>query len=84
MDSLPIHGLGLLNHQSGEPDPAARQSRGGTRSRMEDGVNSTDYQAVVKAYTNKKGELSYELLNKTLIKAARSNPYVADLVAQKV
>jgi hypothetical protein len=47
-------------------------------------VNSTDYQAVVKAYTNKKGELSYELLNKTLIKAARSNPYVADLVAQKV
>ena len=45
-------------------------------------VNSADYQAIVKAYTNKKGEISYELLNKALIQAARSNPYVAELVAR--
>ena len=46
-------------------------------------VNSADYAAIVKAYTNKKGELSYELLNKALIQAARSNPYVAEMVARK-
>jgi hypothetical protein len=34
----------------------------------------------VKAYTNKKGELSYELLNKALIQAARSNPFVDTMV----
>jgi len=45
-------------------------------------VSSADYQAIVKAYTNKKGEISYELLNKALIQAARSNPYVAELVAR--
>ena len=46
-------------------------------------VKSADYAAIVKAYTNKKGEISYELLNKTLIQAARSNPYVAEMVARK-
>ena len=45
-------------------------------------MNSAEYQAIVKAYTNKKGEISYELLNKALIQAARSNPYVAELVAR--
>lgn len=45
-------------------------------------VNSGDYAAIVKAYTNKKGELSYELLNKALIQAARSNPFVATMVAE--
>jgi hypothetical protein len=44
-------------------------------------VNSADYAAIVKAYTSKKGELSYELLNKALIQAARSNPFVAKMVA---
>jgi hypothetical protein len=47
-------------------------------------VKGADYQAIVKAYTNKKGELSYNQLNKALIQAARSNPYVADLAARKV
>ena len=123
-------GLALLNHQSGQPDPAANtpadlypleafqealeltsglpySSRGPVRSPaavpgtpaavealaspelVEEPssadlatVNSADYQAIVKAYTNKKGEISYELLNKALIQAARSNPYVAELVAR--
>jgi hypothetical protein len=44
-------------------------------------VNGADYQAIVKAYTNRKGELSYDLLNKALIQAAHSNPYVADLIS---
>jgi len=127
-------GLALLNHQSGEPDPAANvpadlypieafrealeltsglpySSRGPVRSpaavavadagstgvaaqstilEAEEApeaevatVMGADYQAIVKAYTNKKGEISYDLLNKALIQAARSNPYVADLVARK-
>jgi hypothetical protein len=127
-------GLALLNHQSGQPDPAANtpaalfypleafqealeltsglpySSRGPVRSpaavpgapaaAVVDApaaspelaeepssadlatVNSADYQAIVKAYTNKKGEISYELLNKALIQAARSNPYVSELVAR--
>jgi hypothetical protein len=121
-------GLALLNHQSGQPDPAANtpaalypleafqealeltsglpySSRGPVRSPAvvpgtpaaeaaspelaEEAsgadlatVNSADYQAIVKAYTNKKGEISYELLNKALIQAARSNPYVSELVAR--
>lgn len=124
-------GLALLNHQSGQPDPAANtpadlypleafqealeltsglpySSRGPVRSPAAvpgapavavsepsaapelaeepssvdlATVNSADYQAIVKAYTNKKGEISYELLNKALIQAARSNPYVSELVA---
>lgn len=43
-------------------------------------VNSADYAAIVKAYTNRKGELSYELLNKALIQAARANAFVTTLV----
>jgi hypothetical protein len=43
-------------------------------------VNSADYAAIVKAYTIRKGELSYELLNKALIQAARSNAFVTTLV----
>ena len=46
-------------------------------------VNSADYAAIVKACTNKKGELSCELLNKSLIQAARSNPYVTEMVARR-
>ena len=125
-------GLALLNHQSGQPDPAANtpadlypleafqealeltsglpySSRGPVRSPAAvpgapapaaveapaapelaeepssadlATVNSADYQALVKAYTNKKGDISYELLNKALIQAARSTPYVSELVAR--
>jgi hypothetical protein len=42
-------------------------------------VCSADYAAIVKAYTNRKGELSYELLNKALIQAAHGNPFVAEM-----
>ncbi len=42
-------------------------------------VCSADYGAIVKAYTNRKGELSYELLNKALIKAAHGNPFLAEM-----
>jgi hypothetical protein len=37
----------------------------------------------VTAYTNRKGELSYDLLNKSLIQAARSNPFVAEMTARQ-
>jgi hypothetical protein len=45
-------------------------------------VASPDYAAIVKAYTNRKGELSYEQLNKSLIQAAHSNPFVATMISQ--
>jgi hypothetical protein len=46
-------------------------------------VDSAEYEAIVKAYTNKKGELSYELLNKDFIQFAKSSKIVADMVANR-
>ncbi|WP_035985686.1 hypothetical protein [Leptolyngbya sp. KIOST-1] len=44
-------------------------------------VDSAEYAAVVAAYTNKKGELSYDLINKDFIQFARSSKIVGDMVA---
>lgn len=46
-------------------------------------VDSAEYEAIVKAYTNKKGELSYDLLNKDFIQFAKSSKIVADMVANR-
>jgi len=64
---------GALEPVDGEPAPAAEDLAT---------VSSSDYAAVVKAYTNRKGELSYELLNKALIQASHSNPFVAEMRAR--
>ncbi len=47
-------------------------------------VDSIEYQAIVQVYTNKKGELSYDLLNKDFIQFAKSSKIVADMVANQV
>jgi hypothetical protein len=44
-------------------------------------VDSAEYEAIVKAYTNKKGDLSYELLNKDFIQFAKSSNFIADMVS---
>jgi hypothetical protein len=44
-------------------------------------VCSDEYSAIVNAYTNKKGELSYELLNKDFIQFAKSSNHVATMVS---
>lgn len=46
-------------------------------------VDSAEYEAIVKAYTNKKGELTYQLLNKDFIQFAKSSKIVADMVASR-
>lgn len=46
-------------------------------------VSSAEYEAIVKAYTNRKGELSYALINKDFIQFAKSSKLVADLVANR-
>ena len=46
-------------------------------------VDSAEYAAVVEAYTNKKGELSYDLINKDFIEFARSSKVVGELVANR-
>ena len=61
--------------EPGAEEPAAAEADLAT-------VSSADYAAVVKAYTNRKGELSYDLLNKALIQAAHGNPYVAEMKAR--
>lgn len=66
---------------SGEATPDADQL-GSSAPEAVATVGSADYAAIVKAYTNRKGELSYELLNKTLIQAAHANPFVATMISQ--
>jgi len=46
-------------------------------------IDSAEYEAVVAAYTNRKGELSYDLINKEYIQFAKSSKVVADMVANK-
>jgi hypothetical protein len=46
-------------------------------------VDSSEYAAIVKAYTNKKGELSYQLLNRDFIKFAKRSKLVGQMVADK-
>ncbi|MBE9203304.1 hypothetical protein IQ218_07390 [Synechocystis salina LEGE 06099] len=46
-------------------------------------VCSQEYEAIVAAYTNKKGELSYDLLNKDFIQFANSSKIVSNMVAEK-
>jgi hypothetical protein len=46
-------------------------------------VDSAEYAAVVKTYTNRKGELSYELLNKDFIQFAKSSKVISDLVSNQ-
>lgn len=45
-------------------------------------IDSAEYAAVVEAYTNRKGELSYDLINKDCIQFAKSSKVVADMVAE--
>ncbi|MDP3536126.1 MAG: hypothetical protein Q8S08_12140 [Halomonas sp.] len=44
-------------------------------------VDSAEYEAIVKTYTNRKGELSYDLINKDFIQLAKSSKTVTDMVA---
>lgn len=46
-------------------------------------VCSDEYAAIVEAYTDKKGNLSYALLNKDFIQFAKANRHVAKLVAER-
>jgi hypothetical protein len=46
-------------------------------------VDSDEYEAIVKAYTNRKGELSYDLLNKDFIQFAKSSKFISDMVANR-
>jgi hypothetical protein len=46
-------------------------------------VDSAEYEAIVKAYTNRKGELSYQLLNKDFIQFAKSSKIISDMVANR-
>ncbi|HIK15813.1 MAG TPA: hypothetical protein IGS53_11090 [Leptolyngbyaceae cyanobacterium M33_DOE_097] len=47
-------------------------------------VDSAEYRAIVDAYTNKKGDLSYDLLNKDFIQFAKSSKIVSDMVNNQV
>jgi hypothetical protein len=46
-------------------------------------VCSDDYKAIVDAYTDRRGTLSYALLNKDFIQFAKSNRHVARLVGER-
>jgi hypothetical protein len=46
-------------------------------------VCSDDYKAIVEAYTDRRGTLSYALLNKDFIQFAKSNRHVARMVGER-
>lgn len=46
-------------------------------------VDSAEYEAIVAAYTSRKGELSYDLLNKDFIQFAKSSKVVGNMVAER-
>lgn len=46
-------------------------------------LDDKDYKKIVKAYTDKKGKLSYELLNKDLIQFAHRSKTVKELIADR-
>lgn len=77
---MPYSRRGRVKLQAGAPEPMVDEPAPTAEDLAT--VSSADYAAVVKAYTNRKGELSYELLNKALIQAAHSNPYVAEMKAR--
>ncbi|MBZ5488164.1 hypothetical protein HW452_11580 [Halomonas aquamarina] len=63
---------------SGEKEDASAQEE--TEEELAT-VDSAEYEAIVKAYTNRKGELSYELLNKDFIQFAKGSKVISDMVA---
>jgi len=77
---MPYSRRGRVKLQATEAEPLAEEAAAGEDDLAT--VSSADYAAVVKAYTNRKGELSYDLLNKALIQAAHGNPYVAEMKAR--
>lgn len=79
---MPYARRGRLKLHADSPDTTVISDEPAASSDDMTTVSSLDYAAVVKAYTNRKGELSYELLNKALIQAAHSNPYVAEMKAR--
>lgn len=46
-------------------------------------INSDEYQKIVETYTNKKGALSYDLLNKDMIRFAHNSSKVREMIAEK-
>jgi len=84
---LPYSSRGAV-HRSFPPAPSPTAGGGETTLLTEEPaaedlatVNSADYAAIVTHFTNKKGELSYDLLNKALIQAAHANAHVAQMIA---
>lgn len=62
----------------GQPDPDGQDDEAELAA-----VCSDEYRAIVEAYTDKRGNLSYALLNKDFIQFAKSNRHVAAMVADK-
>lgn len=45
-------------------------------------IDSADYNAIIEYYTDKNGKLSYDLINKDMIKFARSSSIVREMVSK--
>lgn len=46
-------------------------------------IDGDEYQAIVKTYSDKNGKLSYDILNKDMIKFAKSSKIVRDMVTER-
>lgn len=66
--------------KKGAPAPAEEE----VDTRMEEIADSEEYKKIVAKYTDKTGKLSYDLLNKDLIKFAHSSSKVRAMIAEGV
>jgi hypothetical protein len=80
-NGLPYSKRGAVKLSGQPPETAAETEADDPED--EATVDSAEYAAVVEAYTNKKGELSYDLINKDFIQFAHSSKIVGELVASR-
>jgi hypothetical protein len=81
---MPYSKRGAVKLSGSPAEPEAGAAEEETASPEDEAtVDCAEYAAVVEAYTNKKGELSYDLINKDFIQFARSSKIVGDMVANR-
>jgi len=80
---LPFSARGKVNIQGAQQIGAEPETDGEDDAEELATVCSKEYAAIVKAYTNRKGELSYELLNKDFIQFAKGSKIVSDMAANQ-
>lgn len=81
---MPYHKLGSVKLVLNQPADTLEENEEDKPAPEEEViVDSSEYNAIVAAYTDKDGRLSYELLNRDLIRFAHQSSVVRNMIANK-